>query len=78
MKKKGKAKVTMCPHTTAKHYAKGMCNHCYHKFGRNSMATECEHTDRMAYAKNKCQNCYLNDYNKNKRKQKRKAKESLE
>lgn len=41
-----------------------MCNHCYHKYGRNSYANACLHTDRLAYAKGKCQNCYLNDYNK--------------
>ena len=44
-----------------------MCNHCYHKYGRNSCASECVHTDRLVYAKGKCQNCYLNDYNKKKR-----------
>ena len=45
-----------------------MCNHCYHKYGRNSYADACPHTDRLVYAKGKCQNCYLNDYNKTKRK----------
>ena len=44
-----------------------MCNHCYHKYGRNSNATNCIHLDRLVYAKGKCQNCYLNDYNKKKR-----------
>ena len=44
-----------------------MCNHCYHKYGRNSHADACPHTDRLVYAKGKCQNCYLNDYNKLKR-----------
>ena len=69
--------ILNCPHRNAKHYAKvtlllfmdlqGMCNHCYHKYGRNSNATSCRHTDRLVYAKGKCQNCYLNDYNKQKR-----------
>jgi hypothetical protein len=45
-----------------------MCNHCYHKMGRNKLATACPHRDRTDYAKGKCQNCYLNDYNKQKRK----------
>ena len=49
----------------------GMCNHCYHKYGRNSFATACVHTDRLIYAKGKCQNCYLNEYNKEKRQQRK-------
>lgn len=48
-----------------------MCNHCYHKYGRNSFADACPHTDRLVYAKGKCQNCYLNDYNKLKRRMKK-------
>ena len=56
-----------CPHTTKKHFAKGMCNHCYHRFGRQGYATNCKHSERMSYAKGKCQNCYINDYNKAKR-----------
>ena len=48
-----------------------MCNHCYHKYGRNSNADACPHTDRLVYAKGKCQNCYLNDYNKLKRRLKK-------
>ena len=48
-----------------------MCNHCYHKYGRNSNADNCPHTDRLVYAKGKCQNCYLNDYNKLKRRLKK-------
>jgi hypothetical protein len=59
--------VFKCPHKNQKHYAKGMCNHCYHKYGRNSYADACSHSDRLVYAKGKCQNCYLNDYNKLKR-----------
>ncbi|CAI2359169.1 unnamed protein product [Moneuplotes crassus] len=61
--------VFKCPHKDRKHYAKNMCNNCYHKLGRNKKATACPHTDRQNYAKGKCQNCYLNDYHKNKRKQ---------
>lgn len=48
-----------------------MCNHCYHKYGRNSYADACPHSDRLVYAKGKCQNCYLNDYNKQKRRMKK-------
>jgi len=63
--------VFRCPHKDRKHYAKNMCNNCYHKQGRNKKATVCPHTDRQNYAKGKCQNCYLNDYHKNKRKMKK-------
>jgi len=59
--------ITKCPHLHQKHFAKGMCNHCYHRYGRNRMATSCIHKNRMNYAKGKCQNCYINDYNRNKR-----------
>ena len=60
-------KITKCPHTGLIHFAKGMCNHCYHRFGRKGFATECIHTTRMNYAKGRCQNCYINEYNKKKR-----------
>ena len=60
-------KITRCPHTNLKHYAKGMCNHCYHLYGRISMATKCEHKDKLNYAKGMCQNCYFNQYNQLKR-----------
>jgi hypothetical protein len=63
--------VFRCPHTDRKHYAKNMCNNCYHKQGRNTKATKCPHPDRQNYAKGKCQNCYLNDYHKIKRRQKK-------
>ena len=32
-------KVTNCKHVDAKHYARGMCNYCYHVYGRDKMAT---------------------------------------
>ena len=63
--------VYRCPHTDRKHYAKNMCNNCYHKQGRNKKATKCPHRDRQNYAKGKCQNCYLNDYHKVKRRQRK-------
>jgi hypothetical protein len=63
--------VFRCPHTDRKHYAKNMCNNCYHKQGRNKKATKCPHQERQNYAKGKCQNCYLNDYHKVKRRLKK-------
>ena len=62
-RKRKKREITRCPHTTMPHYAKGMCNHCYHLYGRKSLATKCAHKDRMTYAKDMCQNCYFNAYN---------------
>lgn len=62
-KKKCKT-VTACPHTSRKHYAKNMCNNCYHRLGRDKFAWKCEHSDRKHYAKGKCQFCYLKHYNK--------------
>lgn len=50
-----------------KHYAKGMCNHCYHLYGRRRMSTKCPHTDKLCYAKGMCQNCYFSSYNQAKR-----------
>jgi hypothetical protein len=32
--KRRTAQILKCPHLNQKHYAKGMCNHCYHKYGR--------------------------------------------
>ena len=59
--------ITKCPHKNQKHFAMGMCNHCYHKFGRRTQVTNCEHVDLKNYAKGKCQNCYINEYNRIKR-----------
>ena len=65
---KGRKKqfINNCPHTDAKHYAKGMCNHCYHMFGRNNagLATQCEHKTKRNYCKGLCLNCYINFYNR--------------
>lgn len=61
------ATITRCEHVEMKHYAKGMCNHCYHLYGRTSLANKCPHTDKMNYAKGMCQNCYFNSYNQKKR-----------
>jgi len=54
--------VTACPHPNRKHYAKNMCNNCYHRLGRDKFAWKCEHLDRKHYAKGKCQFCYLKHY----------------
>ena len=51
-------RITACPHRDAKYYAKGMCVHCYHQFGRTKLATKCPHTDKTSYAKNMCVSCY--------------------
>ena len=51
-------RITGCPHKEAKYYAKGMCVHCYHSFGRTKLATNCPHTDKTSYAKNMCVSCY--------------------
>lgn len=56
--------VTACPHTGRKHYAKNMCNNCYHRQGREKQAWVCPHSDRPHYAKGKCQFCYLQQYHK--------------
>ncbi|CAG9311633.1 unnamed protein product [Blepharisma stoltei] len=62
---KRKAKeITACPHTDRKHYAKNMCNNCYHRLGRDKQAWACPHQDRQHYAKGKCQMCYLQHYHK--------------
>ena len=67
-----KGKITKCPHFNLPLYAKGMCNHCYHKYGRSLMATDCAHANvRPIYARGKCQSCYINDYNKKRRRDKK-------
>lgn len=58
--------VPICPHTDKKHYAKNMCNNCYHRFGRDKLAWSCPHKDRQHYAKGKCQLCYLQNYHRSK------------
>lgn len=55
-------KVMTCAHPYRKYYAKGMCNNCYHKFGRVKKAWKCHHDDSYMYAKGLCQTCYLHHY----------------
>lgn len=57
-------KENMCPHTDKRHYAKNMCNACYHRQGRVKKAWLCAHTNKTHYARGKCRNCYLNTYHK--------------
>jgi len=55
-------KTNMCGHPERGHYAKNMCNPCYHKYGRTKKPWRCSH-DKL-YAHGLCQNCYINAYNK--------------
>lgn len=55
-------RVTACPHIYKKHYARSMCNACYHRFGRIGLAWNCGHPDRKLYAKGKCEVCYIKQY----------------
>eukprot|EP01015_Nassula_variabilis_P032107 TRINITY_DN73_c0_g3_i2.p1 TRINITY_DN73_c0_g3~~TRINITY_DN73_c0_g3_i2.p1 ORF type:complete len:115 (-),score=15.48 TRINITY_DN73_c0_g3_i2:108-425(-) len=59
-----KKRSNKCGHPERDHYAKDMCNNCYHKYGRNKKPWRCSH-DRL-YAHGLCQNCYINNYNKKK------------
>ena len=59
--------ISACPHTERKHYAKNMCNQCYHKLGRNKHAWRCPHPERPLYAKGSCQGCYLKQYRRQRR-----------
>lgn len=62
--KKSEKNVNTCGHPERKHYAKGMCNNCYHKYGRVGKPDLCEHD--VLYAKGLCQKCYLVKYNQQK------------
>ena len=50
--------MTNCKHLDRKHYARGMCNYCYHVYGRDKMATNCPHQTDFNYAKGMCHSCY--------------------
>ena len=56
---------TECPHKDVKHYAKGMCNNCYHTQGRKKLAWNCEHKGQISFAKGLCGDCHKNYTNKN-------------
>ena len=68
-RKRKAQKITACPHKDRKHYAKHMCNNCYHKLGRARYAWACPHPERKFYAKGQCQLCYLRSYHQAKRRQ---------
>jgi len=55
-------KTNTCGHPERSHYAKNMCNQCYHKHGRTKKPWKCNH--EKLYAHGLCQNCYINAYNK--------------
>jgi len=55
-------KVNVCGHPERAHYAKNLCNQCYHKHGRTKKPWKCHH--EKLYAHGLCQNCYINAYNK--------------
>ena len=57
---------TECVHKDRKHYAKGMCSWCYHRFGRTKKSWACPHINKVMYAQGMCQSCYLHKYHKNK------------
>ncbi|CAG9324869.1 unnamed protein product [Blepharisma stoltei] len=57
-RRKKTQRITACQHINKKHYARGMCNSCYHRYGRDTYAWLCEHTDRKLYAKGMCELCY--------------------
>lgn len=61
-------KLNKCGHEDKSHYAKGMCNNCYHKYGRTKKPWNCSHS--KLYAAGMCQNCYINNYNRKKREEK--------
>ncbi len=58
-KKKRNSKLCEnCPHSSAPHYAKGMCSNCYHSKGRSKKPWNCVHVNKVHYALGLCQNCY--------------------
>lgn len=61
IRKNGERCLNKCGHPERKHYAKGYCNNCYHKYGRTGKPKYCEH--EVIYAKGLCQKCYLVKYN---------------
>lgn len=65
-----------CGHDDKAHYAKGMCNNCYHKYGRTKKPWNCPH--EKLYAGGMCQNCYINMYNRKKREEQHPAEEKVE
>ena len=40
--------MNTCGHPEKEHYAKGMCNNCYHRVGRNKAPWLCNHSKLYA------------------------------
>lgn len=40
--------MNVCGHPEKEHYAKGMCNNCYHRVGRNKAPWLCNHSKLYA------------------------------
>ena len=60
--KRARRPILNCPHTERKHYAKNMCQNCYHRRGKTKMAYACGHPNKSHYSSGMCQNCYLAKY----------------
>ena len=57
-------KITDCPHTSRRHYAKGMCMTCYNERGRPNRVYICLHMSRQVDETGMCQKCYREWYSK--------------
>jgi hypothetical protein len=56
-------KQNTCGHEDKPHYARGLCNNCYHKHGRTKKPWLCSH--EKLYAHGLCQKCYKKASRKN-------------
>lgn len=56
-------KENTCGHHDKPHYARGLCNNCYHKHGRTKKPWLCSH--EKLYAHGLCQKCYKKASRKN-------------
>ena len=73
---KDKGTITNCPHADRKPFSQGMCNYCYHAYGRSKKATDCPHPERFSYAHKKCMSCYQKQKNMMKNELKEKKQEN--
>ncbi len=60
--RKLKTLISKCLHVDQPYYAKGLCAYCYHRKGRQKLATHCFHADCPSYAFGMCKKCYLKQY----------------
>ena len=65
--RKTKTPITKCSHVDKPYYAKGLCQFCYHRKGRQKLAKKCVHSDCTSYAFGMCKRCYFKEYQKGKR-----------